>query len=70
MTMRKSLFCCFIVVFLSILSFAGYAQDGTIKGFVYDNSTGAPVAYCVVRLEGTTYLEMPEKNRGFLNRKI
>lgn len=68
--MRKSLFCCFIVVFLSILSFAGYAQDGTIKGFVYDNSTGEPVAYCLVRLEGTSYGALTEKNGGFVISKI
>ena len=31
-----------------------YAQSGTIRGFVYDKSTGEPIMFCNVFLEGTT----------------
>ncbi|PLX06529.1 MAG: TonB-dependent receptor, partial [Marinilabiliales bacterium] len=49
--MRK-IFTGLIVLFIS--SFI-YAQTGSIKGVVYEKSTGEPVPFCNVFLEGTTY---------------
>jgi len=42
------------LLFLSILTpFAGHAQTGTIKGFVYDKSNGEPMINAVIRLADT-----------------
>lgn len=44
-----------LFIFLLFASFASFAQSGTgtIKGFVYDRSSGEPMPYTVVFLEGT-----------------
>ncbi len=44
-----------LFTFLLFASFASFAQsgNGTVKGFVYDRSSGEPMPYTVVFLEGT-----------------
>lgn len=39
---------------LSVLSIYGHAQNGTIRGFVYEEKTGEPVIFTNVYLKGTT----------------
>lgn len=46
------------------------AQEGTIKGFVYDNANGEPVGYSTVQLQGTQMGAMTEKNGSFIIDKI
>ena len=41
-----------IATLLLLLSFAAEAQNGTIKGFVYDKKTGEPMIYTNVLFEG------------------
>ena len=49
-TMKKIIsFFIFFFIFSSI-----FAQTGTIRGFVYDKSTGEPIMFCNVFLKGTT----------------
>lgn len=48
------LFAAFLFVFL-LGSFNGFSQDGSIRGFVYEEKTGEPVLFCNVYLEGTNF---------------
>jgi hypothetical protein len=50
----SGLFTVFLFVFLSG-NFYGYSQDGSIRGFVYEEKTGEPVLFCNVYLEGTNF---------------
>ena len=43
-----------------------YAQNGTIRGFVYDKSTGEPIMFCNVFLKGTT-IGAPTDVNGMYN---
>lgn len=43
------------VIFLLFLTGYIYAQTASVKGVVYEKSTGEPVAFCNVFLEGTSY---------------
>lgn len=45
-------------------------QNGIIKGFVYDNSSGEPVGFCPVQLQGTSYGAITERNGSFVISKI
>ena len=47
----KDILASLLIIFLSITAFA---QNGTIRGFVYDETTGEPIIFCNVYLEGTT----------------
>ena len=60
-------FIAFIILLTSVLF--GMAQT-TVKGFVYDASSGEPVGYCPVVLQGTTYGAMTESNGNFLIDKV
>ncbi len=42
-----------LILFVNILAFA--QSDNSLKGFVYEKSTGEPVMFCNVYLKGTTY---------------
>lgn len=46
------------------------AQEGTFKGFVYDDSNGEPISYAIVQLQGTSYGTLTEKNGSFIISKI
>ncbi|MCQ2285472.1 MAG: TonB-dependent receptor [Bacteroidales bacterium] len=47
-----------------------FSQNGTIKGFVYDDSNGEAISYGIVQLKGTSYGALTEKNGGFIISKI
>ncbi len=40
--------------FIFLLSFQGFAQTGTVRGFVYEKKNGEPVMFANVFLQGTT----------------
>lgn len=44
--------------------------QNTLKGFIYDASTGEPVAYCPILLKGTNYGTMSDKNGSYIIDKI
>ena len=46
------------------------AQNGIVKGFVYDNNNGEPIAFCMVQLKGTSYGNMTDKNGSFIINNI
>ncbi len=48
--MRNILITTLILLFTSNI----FAQDGTVRGFVYDKNTGEPIIFCNVTLKGTT----------------
>ena len=61
-TMKKIIsFFIFFFIFSSI-----FAQTGTIRGFVYDKSTGEPIMFCNVFLKGTT-IGAPTDVNGMYN---
>ena len=60
------LFFTLLLLFSSIL----WAQNAMIKGFVYDDNNGEPVAYCMVQLKGTSFGAMTEQNGSFIINKI
>lgn len=57
-----------IIIVLSLFSVIGiaHAQDNSIKGFVYEESTGEPVMYGNVYLKGTTFGGSTNEN-GYFN---
>jgi|AntRauTorckE6833_2_1112554.scaffolds.fasta_scaffold01113_7 hypothetical protein len=44
----------FSTIFILVLFISGYAQKGTIRGFVYEEETGEPVIFTNVYLKNTT----------------
>lgn len=46
------------------------AQNGSIKGFIYDKSNGEPISYAVVQLAGTSHGCMTEKSGNYMLTKI
>ena len=54
-----------LIIFIFITS-SSYAQNGTIRGFVYDKSSGEPVMFCNVFLQGTT-IGAPTDVNGMYN---
>ena len=60
---QKNLTLFALVAFL-FLGFSGVAQDGGIKGFVYNEESGEPVIFTNVYLKGTTY-GAPTDQNGF-----
>ena len=57
----------FLTVSLILLSTIGvFAQDNSIKGFVYEESTGEPMMFTNVYLKGTTFGGATSEN-GFFN---
>ncbi len=48
--MRKLIFS----IIFSVLYFSAFAQNGTIRGFVYKKESGEPIIFCNVFLKGTT----------------
>ncbi|MFU8843196.1 MAG: TonB-dependent receptor [Bacteroidales bacterium] len=53
-----------------LLSPVTYAQDATIRGFVYEKETGEPVIFTNVYLKGTTYGAATDVNGYFAITKI
>lgn len=56
----------FVVSFLVFGSAAAIAQDNSVKGFVYEESTGEPMMFTNVYLKGTTYGGSTNEN-GYFN---
>ena len=44
----------FLISSLLALIITASAQNGSIRGFIYDKSSGEPIMFCNVFLEGTT----------------
>jgi hypothetical protein len=60
--MQKFIF----TIIVLILSVSAFAQNGTIRGFVYDKESGEPIIFCNVSLKGTT-LGAPTDVNGFFS---
>ncbi|MDY5921867.1 MAG: TonB-dependent receptor [Candidatus Onthomorpha sp.] len=67
MTQIKRLF---TFVALILLSVAGVAQTGSVKGFVYDKTSGEPVAFTNVTVENTTIGVVTDVNGYFVLTKL
>lgn len=55
-----------VLLLLSFCSIGVMAQDNSVKGFVYEESTGEPVMFSNVYLKGTTYGGSTNEN-GYFN---
>lgn len=55
----------FTVVLIALCSL-GFAQNSTVRGFVYDKSTGEPILFTNVYLQGTTFGTTTDQN-GYYN---
>ncbi len=55
---------------LSILPFFSFAQNGGVNGFIYDATSGEPIAYAMVRLTGTNFGEVTEKSGAYIITKV
>ncbi|MES2628059.1 MAG: TonB-dependent receptor, partial [Bacteroidota bacterium] len=55
MRFYKSVFKLLLTLIISLSGYAAFAQNGTVRGFVYDSKTGEPVIFTNVYLEGTKY---------------
>ena len=60
----------FIAFFILLTSMLFGMAQTTVKGFVYDASSGEPVGYCPVLLQGTSYGAMTEANGNFIIDKV
>ena len=56
----------FTTLFVIFAAYAAVAQDNSIKGFVYEESTGEPMMFTNVYLKGTTYGGSTNEN-GYFN---
>ena len=54
-----------LFVFLILISVEAFAQNGTVRGFVYEKETGEPVIFTNVYLLGTTYGAATDVNGYF-----
>lgn len=64
MNLNKSIIA-ITIIFLSIFAF-GQRPSGIIKGFVYEKSSGEPVLFCNVYLNGTNYGTSTDINGYFV----
>lgn len=51
---------------ISLVSISAFAQDNSVKGFVYEESTGEPMMFTNVYLKGTTFGGSTNEN-GYFN---
>ena len=56
----------FTVSLLVLSAIGAFAQDNSIKGFVYEESTGEPMMFTNVYLKGTTFGGSTNEN-GYFN---
>jgi len=56
----------FTTLFMFLTAYAAVAQDNSIKGFVYEESTGEPMMFTNVYLKGTTFGGSTNEN-GYFN---
>ena len=64
--MRNSLISFFLILFAGLT----FAQNGTVRGFVYDKETGEPVIFTNVFLQGTTIGSSTDVNGYYSITKI
>ncbi len=43
-----------------------FAQNSTLRGFIYDASTGEPLTYATLHIQGTQLGAMPDRNGSFI----
>jgi hypothetical protein len=60
----------FLLLTITVFSLAGFSQNNTIKGFVYEKETGEPVIYTNVMLFKTGYGATTDQNGFFMITKI
>jgi hypothetical protein len=60
----RNIFSFFVISFL-FFSSSLFAQDGNIRGFVYDKATGEPIIFTNVVIKGTTYGAPTDQNGYF-----
>ena len=60
--MRKFL----LLLSIALFTTAAFSQTGNIRGFVYDKSSGEPIMFCNVFLQGTT-IGAPTDINGMYN---
>jgi len=58
----------FFILFVFVV--CSFAQNASIKGFVYDASNGEPIRFSMVQLEGTSLGSMTDQNGNFIINKI
>lgn len=66
--MKFNIFSSFLILFvfaMAFLSMEGFSQNATVRGFVYEKSTGEPVIFTNVYLKGTTYGAATDVNGFF-----
>ena len=68
--MKKKYFLLIVTTVFLLIGQSIFAQDGIIRGFVYEEETGEPAMFCNVVLEGTTYGASTDVNGYFLISKI
>ena len=66
MNNRQLLKLFFTTLFLLVFAYTAVAQDNSIKGFVYEESTGEPMMFTNVYLKGTTFGGSTNEN-GYFN---
>ena len=53
-----------------VMGLTGFAQTGSIRGFVYDDSNGEPIIFTNVYLEGTIYGASTDVNGYYAITKV
>ena len=57
-------------ILLIFISYMGFSQTGTVRGFVYDEETGEPIIYTNVYMKGTSIGASTDVNGAFTITKI
>lgn len=63
--MKYTLFFLLAFFLIPVFEVSVYAQNGTVRGFVYEENTGEPVIFTNVYLQGTTYGAATDVNGYF-----
>ena len=56
----------FLILLISSLSLSITAQNSTLRGFVYDASSGEPVSYASLHIQGTQLGGLVDRNGSFI----
>ncbi len=59
-----------LIAIALVISIGGFAQRGSIKGFVYDKETGEPILFTNVYMKGTTYGAATDINGFYVVSKV
>lgn len=68
--MKLFRYCLALILILFLIPCNLFAQNGMIKGFVYDDSNGEPISYCTIQLDGTSYGTLTDNKGSFVINKI